>query len=115
MGADFLDKRNKGYAKHIDRKRAALATGDLFTQEPNDKPRRVIAKLKRGFSLAKGDKLIIEKNGAGLTGCQGNSVVAEVETASPVIAEAVLKSSGVATGTVEKVNRISGTVEVSIK
>jgi len=115
MGADFLDKRNKGYAKHIDRKRAALATSDLFTQEPNDKPRRVIAKLRRGVGLVIGDKLIIEKNGAGLIGCQGNSVVAEVENASPAIADAISKSSGVATGTVEKINRISKTVEVSVK
>ncbi|HPE48219.1 MAG TPA: hypothetical protein PLR76_07475 [Hyphomonas sp.] len=115
MGAEFLDKRNKGYTKHIDRKRAALATSDLFTQEPNDQPRRVIAKIRRGASLAIGDKLIIEKNGAGLIGCQGNSVVAEIENASPTISDAVSKSSGVATGTVEKVNAISGTAEVSIK
>lgn len=115
MGADFLDKRNRGYAKHIDRKRVALATGDLFTQEPNDQPRRVIANMKRGASLAIGDKLIVEKNGAGLTGCQGNSVVAEVEKVSPAIAAAVSKSSGIATGTVEKVNTISWTAEISIK
>lgn len=114
MGAEFLKKRNQGFEKHIDRKRAWLARGDLLTQTPNDKPRRVIAKMKRGSGLAKGDKLIIEKRGDILTGCRGNSVVAEVENASPVISEAVSASSGIAMGTVEKVNAISKTVEVSI-
>lgn len=115
MGADFLDKRNKGYAKHIDRKRVALATGDLFTREPNDQPRRIIAKMKRGADLIVGDKLIIEQKGASLTGCRGNSVVAEIENASTVITDAVSQSSGVAIGTIEKVNKVSGTLEVSIK
>ncbi len=115
MGADFLDKRNKGYAKHIDRKRAALATGDLLTQDPNNRPRRVIAKVRKGAGLAKGDQLIIEDTNGKLTGSQGNSVVAEVEKASPAISAAIAKSSGIAKGTIEKVNAISGTVEVSIQ
>ena len=114
MGADFLEKRNHAYEKHIDRKRVQLATVDLLTQTPNEKPRCVVVKLKPGCDLAKGDKLIIEKRGDMLTGSRGNSVVAEVMKATPVISEAVSASSGVATGTVEKVNPISGTAELSI-
>lgn len=114
MGSEFLKKRNKGFEKHIDRKRARLATGDLLTQTPNNRPRRVIAKMTCGSGLARGDKLIIEKRGNILTGCRGNSIVVEVEKASPVISKAVSASSGIATGIVEKVNVISKTVEVSI-
>lgn len=114
MGAEFLKKRNHGYEKHIDRKRARLAAGDLLTRTPTDMPRRVLVKVRRGVGLAAGEKLLMELRGHALAGCRGNSIVADAENVSTAISEAVISASGVATGTVEKVNAFSGTAEVSI-
>lgn len=115
MGADFISKRNKSYKKHIDRKRVALATSDLLTQTPNNKPRRVSAKLKQGVNLSIGDEMIIQKYDQVWVCRCGNKIVAEIKKLPSTIASAISESCGIAVGVVEKIREMSDEVEVSVR
>ncbi|TIV29812.1 MAG: hypothetical protein E5V90_10865 [Mesorhizobium sp.] len=114
MGAEFLDKTKKTILRHIDTKRAALATSDFFTKVPTDQPRCAIATISGDAALKDGDSLIVESRNGAVNALLGNTIVARFDSPSNDLVAAIVKSGGVATGTVERVHRISKKVEVSL-
>ena len=114
MGAEFLNRTKKTITKHIDAKRAALATSDFFTKTPTDQPRCAIATISGGASLQDGDTLIVESRNGSVDARRGNTVVARFDNPSNDLVAAIARSGGVASGTVKRVHRISKKVEVSL-
>lgn len=116
MGSEELKKRRKSHDKYIDKKRVELATPDLFTQTPRDQPRCALAHIFNGARVSEGDRLVIEVAQNKLLGKLGNSVVATFDQPPADILAAIKGSStGLAAGTIIKVNALSKTVEVSIR
>lgn len=114
MGAEFLDRTKKTIVRHIDTKRAALATSDFFTKIPTDQPRCAIATISGGVSLRDGDSLIVETRNGAVNALLGNTVVARFDSPSNELVTAIARSGGAATGTVQRVHQISKKVEVSL-
>jgi hypothetical protein len=114
MGAEFLNKTKKTIIKHIDTKRAALATSDFFTKVPADQPRCAIATISDGATLKDGDLLVVESRNGFVDIRRGNSVVAKFDSPSNDLITAIAKSGGVAGAIVKRVHRISKKVEVSL-
>jgi hypothetical protein len=115
MGAEELKKRRPAHDKYIDRQRVALATPDLFTQTPEDQPRTCVATIVSDASIELGDTYIFEIDGSQLVGRRENSVHLNVQNTPADILGAVRGGAGVATGEVCRINKLSRTVEVTIK
>lgn len=112
MGADFYDKAAKGFKKSFDRARAALATPDLFTRQPECVARSVAADMLAPVTV--GERLTIEREGAGLIGLRGNKEVIRIKTPTADQLEAVDASCGVAQGVVEQVHELAQVAELSL-
>ncbi|MGE0054463.1 MAG: hypothetical protein AB7S74_09655 [Hyphomicrobium sp.] len=116
MGSEELRKRRRSHDKYIDKKRVELATPDLFTQTPRDQPRCALASIFNGSHVSEGDTLVIEVADRKLLGKLGNSIVATFDQPpADILAAIECSSSGLAMGTIIKVNALSKTVEVSIR
>lgn len=114
MGAEFLARTRKTIVKHIDAKRAALATPDLLTNTPKDQPRCSIASVAPGANVKDGEVLIVEARNGALSARRGNSIVANFDNPGSDLVAAISKSGGVANGVVQRVHRLSKKVEVSL-
>lgn len=115
MGAEELKKRRPSHDKYIDRQRVALATPDLFTRTPEDQARSCIASIAPNETVEIGESFVIEPTDIGMLGRRGNSVVLEFARPPDDILKAVRGGAGVATGEVFRINKLSRTVEVTIK
>jgi hypothetical protein len=115
MGAEELKKRRPSHDKYIDRQRVALATPDLFTQTPEDQPRSCIASVAVGATVEIGESFVIEPSEMGMLGRCGNSVVLHFGQPPCDILKAVRSGAGVATGEIRRINKLSRTVEVTIR
>ncbi len=115
MGSEELKKRRRTHDKYIDRQRVALATPDLFTRTPEDQPRSCVAFIEPGVAVDVGDSFIVEPAESGMLGRRGNSVALVFSQPPLDILDAVRGGAGAATGKVVRVNRLSRTVEVTIK
>ncbi|HPE32846.1 MAG TPA: hypothetical protein PLV61_16750 [Parvularculaceae bacterium] len=115
MGAELLKKRQKSYAKHIDKNRATLGAPDLFNKIPTNQPRSAIAALEKDCSVAVGDKLIVEAVGGKLTLRRNSDQLGVFENPPADVQTKITAGGGVALGTVLQVHPISGTAEVDFK
>ena len=114
MGSEFLKKTKPGYNKHIDAKRAELATPDLFTKAPENGARCAVATVSSGANLSQGDAVIVETNGSDLLARRGNTIIAKFKNPPVDVFSAVNAGGGLAKGTIKQVNTLSKTVEISI-
>ena len=114
MGADFIEKATPTFRKSWDKGKVALSTADLFTRQPEVTPRTVVADILNGTDLDVGASLLVEAQNGTLIARQGNDDVARSTDAPQSIRQAVADSCGVAKGTVEKVHRTAGVVEISL-
>jgi hypothetical protein len=115
MGAEELKKRRPSHDKYIDRQRVALATPDLFTRTPEDQPRTCVASIAHGETVENGESLVIEPTDSGMLGRRHNLVVLFFAQPPADILNAVRGGAGVATGEIIRINKLSRTVEVTIK
>lgn len=115
MGAELLKKRQKSYAKHIDKNRAALGAPDLFNKIPANQPRSAIAALEKNCNVAVGDKLIVEAERGKLTLRRNAEQLGEFKSPPADVQAKITASGGVALGTVLQVHPLSGTAEVDFK
>jgi hypothetical protein len=114
MGADFIEKAAPSFKKSWDRERVALATANLFTNQPTSLIRTVPADIVGGASLKAGELLVVEADGGGLAARRGNVIVARIDACRPELMAAVEASCGIAKGFVEQVHDLAGTVEISL-
>lgn len=114
MGVEFLNRTKKTIRKHVDTKRAELATPGLFTVNPTNQPRRAIASISAGVNVANGEVLIVETKGGRVSLRRGNSVVGSFDNPAGDVISAIEKSGGAANGVVGRVHRLSKKAEVSL-
>ena len=114
MGVDFLSRTKRTIVKHIDRKRVALSTHDLFTSRPKEQARCLTASLADGQTLTGGEHLIVEVRRGTVQLRRGNSIVGAFDNPSNEIVAAVEKSGGIASGIVERVHKLSKKADVSL-
>lgn len=79
MGAEFLSRTKPTIKKHIDVKRVALATRDLLTVVPTDRPRNFLASLSRGMSVACGEGLIAQAHQGQMLLLRNNTLVGKLD------------------------------------
>lgn len=115
MGAEELKKRRLSHDKYIDRQRVALATPSLFTQTPEEQLRSCVASIIPDAAVEVGDSFVIEPTETGMLGRRGNSVVLDFVQPPDDIVRALRSGAGVASGEVNRVNKLSRTAEVTIK
>lgn len=113
MGSEFLKKTKETISKSVDAGRVRLGTPDLFTQTPQDHPRCAVATVEGGATLDTGETLIVEPKGAELVASRGNSQVARIKNPPADVMKAICSTGGVAKGEVQKINKISKTVDIS--
>lgn len=114
MGIDFIEKTKRSFDKHLDAKRAKLATADLFTQDPEDVCQIFPANLKEGARPKVGDELTAEVDGKQIILRMGLRIVAIVDAPPSVVLQAIQESCGVATAIVQEVHEIAGVIEVTL-
>ena len=115
MGAEELKKRRPSHDKYVDRQRVALATPDLFTRTPEDQPRSCVASIAPNATVEIGESFVIEPTETGMLGRRGNSVVLDFTQPPDDILRAIRSGARVATGEVNRINKLSRTVEVTIR
>ena len=113
MGSDFQQKTKKTIVKHLDAKRIDLATRDLLTVIPQDRPRSFLASLEGSCAVSGGMKMMAEADGNVIRLRQGNSYVARLDN-PPDDVIAKVASAGGAGATVEQVHALSRKLEVSL-
>lgn len=114
MGSDFIEKATPSFKKSWDRHRVKLGKSDLFTQQPTCTIRTATAEIIGEVELKVGDNLTIEIQENCLIAMRGNSRVSRFNAPPQEIMEGIQKSCGIAKGTVEQVNSLSRTVEISL-
>jgi hypothetical protein len=114
MGADFPEKAAATFKKSWDKARVALATADLFTQQPSCAARTAAAEIVDGTKLHVGDRLTVELEEGGLVARRGLTEVAHFTSPPAPLLEAMKSSCGIATGTVEQVHDLAGVAEISL-
>ena len=114
MGDDFLSRTKPAITKHIDGKRVALATPDLFTLNPADQPRRSVASIDSNTAICSGERVILEAQGRSILLLKGNAVVGRFDNPAPEILKAISNSGGAAGGIVHRVLKLSRKAEVSL-
>jgi hypothetical protein len=114
MGTEFLNRTKKTIAKHIDTQRAALATPELFTIKPNDRPRSYVATVAAGACLTDGESLIAEVRNGFVKMRRGNDVVVSLDNPPSEVVTAIENSGGSANGIVRRVHKLSGKADVTL-
>jgi len=113
MGSEFLQKTKQTIVKFVDKNWLALATPDLLTTVPEDKPRLWIASTDHGVRFNEGANIVAESDGNTIRLRVGNSYVAKLDNPTlDVVAK--VAAAGCAGATVQRVLTLSGKIEVSI-
>jgi hypothetical protein len=114
MGTEFLNRTKKTIAKRIDTQRAALATPELFTIKPGDRPRSYVATIAAGAKVAGGESLIAEVHNGLVKMRRGNDVVVSLDNPPSEVVTAIGNSGGSANGVVQRVHELSGKADVTL-
>lgn len=115
MGADFARKTAKTHIKAWDKMRLKLATPDLFSITSTCEGRAMnFDMVSGGPKLSEGDQLIVAKNNGSLIARRGLTEVARATSVPAEIMKAVENGCGLATGTIQQINKLSGTMEISL-
>ena len=113
MGAEFLGRTKKTIRKTIDFQRAALATPNLFSVTPGEKPRIYVGTISSGVSVSEGESFIVEARPSGCVNFRrGNDFIGSVDNVSAQVVSSIKQTGGVARAVVQRVHAISGKVDV---
>jgi hypothetical protein len=115
MGVDFISNKTKSFKKGWDRAAAALATPDLFRQQPSGEARQVQGDLVPGATVTPGETLTVRLTEAGMVAYRRDAVVAEFAAPPAEVVQALREGCGVASAKVEQVGLLGGTLRVSLK
>lgn len=115
MGVDFINKTKKSFKKALDRSRTELATPKLFSREADQQPRSYKARIRCDRALCANDKVgvrLVEKDH--VVAVDGFDVVAELESPSDELVEALRESHGEGCGTVLAVHEMASVAEIEV-
>ena len=114
MGLDFIYRAKKSFHKGLDRARIALATPDLFTQQPDREPRAYAAKLRSNTETTPGEDLSVRLQDGNVVAQRGMNIIADFDAPPAELLEALEASYGEACGTVREVHEIAEIVEIAV-
>jgi hypothetical protein len=113
MGVEFLTRTRRSIVKHIDTKRAALATPDLFTRQPSDQPRCAIFSLATGATVQEGEVVIVELQDKSLRARRENTIIGTFDSPAADVVAGIDRTGGVAGGIVKRVHMLANKAEVA--
>jgi hypothetical protein len=114
MGADFLSRTKPTITKHLDHKRLALCTPELFTVRPSSQPRCSVASIEVGATVSLGENLIAEAMNGTLKLRRGNTIIGSFDNPTTADVRAIERSGGAASAVVHRVHRLSKKAEVAL-
>lgn len=115
MGVEFLMRTRKTVRKTIDDHRVALATPNLFSRVPGERPRVYLGTINSDAEVEVGESLIAEARKCGAVAFRrGNHTVGTLDNPSKLVLHSIEQSGGVAHATIERVHVVSGKVDVTI-
>lgn len=115
MGSEFLSRTKKTIRKTIDKHRVALATANLFSTIPGEKPRVYLGTISSDEAVAAGESFIVESRKSGSVFLRrGNDTVGTVDNPSAQLVSSIEQSGGVARAIVQRVHLVSGKVDVTL-
>jgi hypothetical protein len=115
MGAEELRKRRQTHNKYIDRQRVLLATPDLFTQVPENRPRSCVAIIEPGENVVPGERLVVEEGNNCLVGRRGETTVLTMPYPTTEMLHDMRNAAGIASGEVLEVHNLSRRAQVTLK
>jgi hypothetical protein len=115
MGIDFISKIAPGFHKSLDRGRVELGTPNLFTVNPERKPRTVCAEVADGCELLPGEQLLVRLVKGILNVERDDQIVAVIRTPPREVIEGVQESHCAVAGTIESINRIAHVADISLR
>jgi hypothetical protein len=115
MGVDFISGKTKAFKKGWDRAATALATPDLFRQQPSGEARQIQGDLLPGASATVGETLTVRLIETGMVAYRRDAIIAEFASPPSEVLDALRDGCGVASAKVEQVGLLGGTVRVSLK
>lgn len=98
MGIDFIRQRAKPFTRSWDQSRIELCERDLFTIDPQEAPRTIVARTTK--RLESGSRIRVCSAGPELNGYDGVDLVAEFVTPPSDLVESVARVGGHAVGIV---------------
>ncbi|MBO6566367.1 MAG: hypothetical protein JJ956_16560 [Pseudomonadales bacterium] len=114
MGAEFVEKAARSFAKSWDKGKVKLSTADLLTRTPEQQVVVCAADLLGPHIPKIGDQVTVELEGSRMIARDGVNEIAIVNQPSAAVQEALKKSCSIAPGQIEKVHSLAGVIEVSI-
>ncbi|MFN4228450.1 hypothetical protein [Parvibaculum sp.] len=114
MGIEFLNRCKQTISKRIDTQRVALATPDLFTVRPGERPRSYLATIAPGAKIENGESLIAELSDNSIRLRRGNDFVVSLDCVTPDVLAAMQSGGGAAHGVVQRIHRLSGKADVTL-
>ena len=114
MGIEWIRKIAPRYRKGLDRRRVELGTPGLFTQNPASTPRAYAASLCEGHTLRPGETVGIHLDGENVLALRGLTHVATFRNPNLSLKNALAKSHGEASGTVERSYELARVVEIAV-
>lgn len=114
MGTDFIERTKRSFEKHLDNKRAKLATADLFSVEPTDVCQTFSAVVEGTAKICVGEALAAEVSSNRIVLRRELQVVAVVTDPPVPVLQAIQDSCGIATAIVQEVHIFAGVIEVTL-
>ena len=114
MGLDFVRKAAPNFHKGIDRSRVALATPALFTRYPGCTPRAYSARVFQDAEPFVGESVGICLRDGEVLVMRGLNAIAVLRQPPTSLLEALTSSFGVGSGTIQEIQTLSKTAEVTI-
>lgn len=115
MGVDFISTKIRSFKKGWDRAAVALATPDLFRQQPSGEARQIQGDLAVGATVTAGEALTVRLTENGVIAYRHDVVVAEFVSPPGEVVQALRDGCGIALAKVEGIDALGGTVRVSLK
>ncbi len=114
MGLDFIKKAAPNFDKGMDRSRMELATPKVFAQQPNCTPRAYSVRLLVDEDFSIGEAVGITLRNGEVLMLRGLTVVGVFRDPPQAILQALTESFCEAYGTIQELQVLSRTAEVTI-
>lgn len=114
MGLDFMRERAKTFRKSWNRGGSEIATRNLFTKDVECQTRSVIADIDERCEVTSGEEVVLQQAEGQLEVWRETRCLGVVTSPPSDLAEIILASGGVALGRIDRVNKLSATVGITV-
>lgn len=114
MGVDFLSTSMPTFERGWDSAKGQLAAPNLFSAEPDAKPRTYLVQPREGESFTASEQLYLKLDGTAVVAIRGRATVGDVVSPALALIEQLNATGGYACCVVIKVHPRSGNADVTL-